>query len=229
MFRCEKKHKVHTDVGKQEAFQNSYRLLRGKDMYCDELLKQTVVKMDKQSFSQLVDCLVDKEILVLHVLNKEDLSPPVLAELIYEALRKIGEARWQSFEWVLRKYTDTLDSLVKSRITIVPKNGSNEIPPARKYYDAAQAIVKEADSSVDAILEYTKIMICLYTSIIDNEYRMISDVSSSIADASIDKILNALKNGPDRKKVGNIDRYNSSRSTVMLMIVLFFYIKYSEQ
>lgn len=196
-------------------------------MGSEKFLKTTISALDSKLFNELKDTVLD-EYLGFVFVDADDITPDVLCEKLYDYFRRTGK----TFEKLVEKYTNDLNSVVDDRIIKEEKprkKGEPVAPPcrARKYYDKAENIKEQNKSTQRGLLDYTRLMLCLYNSIISNKYEQIENFDFSTASLNLNIILDSLKQekGSLGKKLrfdlNNID----TRCSFIILIIMFFYMK----
>ncbi len=197
---------------------------------------QTIVfGLDSERFNELRDVLVD-EYLPLCLAQKDDLTVNVLAEKLYDYFEKIELKTGKNFEKVVEKYTLDLDSVVINRIAKEPKPKKNKptpaIPRARKYYNKSCYLKTHSKESKQSLMDYSRIMLCLYTAIIGNGLKEIEDFDLSLSGVNLTRIIEGLRKETTllgrKPRFDTKDPYSSDRSTFILLVIMFYYMKSKE-
>ena len=85
---------------------------------------------------------------------------------------------------------------------------------------------------MQAVIDYTRIMLCLYSAIIENDYNEIVDFDFSFCSINIEEIINSLKcelSGIKKSLKFDIGKsYNTDRCTFMILISVYYYMKSQE-
>lgn len=204
-------------------------------MSCSAFLKETVMSLEDDLFIELRDILIDNY-LTMFLLPKEDLTPPALAEKLCDYFEKIELKTGKTFLKTVEKYTADLDSVIREKIAKEPKPKKGlpapPIPRARKYYDRASGMKKQTSDSYCELLDYTRIMLCLYNAIQNSENKEIDDFDLSISKLNLTAITEALLKEPaalgKKMKFDTKESYGSDRSTFILLIILYYYMKSKE-
>jgi len=161
---------------------------------------------------------------------------PVFAEKICDYFEKVELKTGKNFEKVVEKYTLDFDSIVGDRVEKEPKPRKGEptppTPRARKYYDRACFIRKNNKDSERGLLDYSRLMFCLYMSIINNSFKKIEDLDFAFKSLNLTKMLEAMCRETTllgRKSKFDIkDPYSSDRSTFVITVIMFYYMKSKE-
>lgn len=204
-------------------------------MDCANLVQTTITNLDMSLFNECRDVLVD-EYLPLSLAHKEDLTVPMMAEKLCDYFEKIELKTGKQFEKIVEKYTADLDSVVGERIAKEPKPRKNKptpsTPRARKYYEKACFLRKNNKETHHGLLDYTRIMLCLYTAIIQNNGKEIDDFTLSMNGLNLNKMIEALGKETvllgKKLKFETKDPYTSDRSTFVLLVIMFYYMKSKE-
>lgn len=204
-------------------------------MSCISFIQTTINNLGEDSFKELRDILVD-QFIPLSIVSKEQLTVPVLEELLCNYFDKVELKTGKEFERIVEKYTYDLDSIVRSRIEETPKARKNQptppTPRARKYYEKAIGIKKINSETKRGLIDYTRLMLCLYTAIIKNNYKRISDFDLSINCLNLTRIIGSMrKETVSIRKKPRFDTqnpYDSDRSSFVILVIMFYYMKSKE-
>lgn len=199
-----------------------------------EFLKQTILKLDDSLFEELKIILVREKYVSFSFFSREDVTKEVLAEKILDNFQEIEQGS-KGFEKIAKKYISCLNSVVEDRIEKAPKKNKKDAvapkpPRARKYYDYAERLKENLE--FQSIIDYSRIMMCLYTEIIKTEYKDIEDFDYSFECIDLKEIVESMIN--EKKTLGKIKtpRFNlnnlSDRMSFMLLIVIYYYKKNNE-
>lgn len=200
-----------------------------------ELADRTILQLNDDLFFELRDILA-QEYVQFNVFALEDISKHILAEKICDYFEKVELKTGKSLGKLLDKYTSDIDSVVSNRIAKEPKPKKNAptppIPRARKYYDKAVLIKKVNKLTYQNLIDYSRLMFCLYTAIIKAEFKEIDDFDYSMDSLNITKIIDAMKSETvlvgKKLKFDIKNPYDSDRSTFILAIMMFFFLKNKE-
>lgn len=203
-------------------------------MECSEFLKETVLDLDDTLFLEMRNILID-DYLPLEMAEKEDVTKPVLAELVYDFFVGVELATKKDFDKMLKQYELALDSVIDDSIASAPKQKKGQPPlpeyRALKYYNLAASLLKNGADSVQNLRDYTRIMLCLYSSVIKNKYREIKDFDYSIESIDLSKIITAMrmKTNMFGKLLFSTDSmYNTDVNTFVILVLMYFNIKNHE-
>ena len=200
-----------------------------------EFVEQTVLEIEVDVFEILMEKLLDGYI-SFQIIDKENVTRDIFAEKLCDYFEKVKMKTDLTFNKIINRYISDWEEILKDSITVEAtdqKDGS--ISRAKKYYDHALKIKNNKEKTLEHLVDYTRIMLCLYMAVIDNDGKKIKDFDFSSACLDIDKIIEQMK----KEKVstfpfGQKNRYdmaevNSADVAVFVMvIILFFVIKNNE-
>lgn len=166
-----------------------------------EFIDKTVYQFDEERFASVKESLLG-EYIKFNFIKEEKISQTVFAEKLCDYFEKLQFKTSKDFDKQLLAYTDGLNSIVEDRIEKKPKakkvdNAPVVNPRARQYYEKARIILKSRDLTMRNIIDYSRIMLCLYTAIVDNKLKPINNFDFSADCLKQEKIINAMK---DEKK-----------------------------
>ena len=130
-------------------------------------------------------------------------------------------------------YLNDMDAIIGHRVakTPQPKKGDEAAPVtprARKYYDHALKIKAGKDISVTALLDYARIMLCLYTASMNAEDKGIENLDLSLKCIDPNKILSHMKQEEvqilfppgKRKRFELKEKYGADACTMVMTAVV---------
>lgn len=205
-------------------------------MSYSEFIQTTVIDLNATLYKELRDTLID-EYLPVFLVQKEDLSSTVLAEKLCDYFEKIELKTSRTFDKTVEKYMKDLDSIVCDRIAKELKPKNNKTTPAtsraRKYYEKACEFRRLNEDSVRVLIDYTRIMLCLYMAIINGDKKEINDFRYSMSELNLTKIIESLykEKGAllwQKTRFEIKDPYTSDRSTFIMLVIIFYYMKSKE-
>ena len=202
----------------------------------NEFVKESIMGFSENTFIELKKQLLSERWLHFNFINYDDINKEIFAEKICDYFRcSILEIiSIMTFDKAISFYIGELDSIVKERIAKAPKakkkdSGVSE-PRSRLYYDRVANIINK-DISIDSLVDYTRILLCLYTSIINNDYQEIEDFDYSVFCLDIKKIVDSLLSKDtylNKKKKLYDKKSKKDRLFVVMLIILFYCIKNNE-
>lgn len=204
-------------------------------MSYSNFVKTTISNLEPDLFNELKDVLIT-EFIPVHLVKNEEITESVCEELLCNYFEKVELKSGKEFGKIVEKYMSDLDSIVGIRIAETPKTRKNQptppTPRARKYYEKAVGLRKTNRETKRGLIDYTRLMLCLYTAIINNKYKRITDFELSINCLNLTKIIESMRKEviPIRRKArfDTHDPYNSDRSSFVILVIMFYYIKSKE-
>ncbi|HFU4218874.1 TPA: hypothetical protein ACGO8M_002323, partial [Streptococcus suis] len=109
-----------------------------------------------------------------------------------------------SFQKHLVNYSIFLDKLVSNKIAKAPKGNKKVmdpqlIPRARRYYEKAKESGKKQFQSVPQLIDYCRVMFCLYNSALQSDAKQFENFDLSIDALSIEQIIFNMKQEQAKK------------------------------
>ena len=201
-----------------------------------EFVKKTVVPLRANIFEQIKKVLIP-EYLSFSVISEESVTSEILSEKICDYFEKLELKTGKSFDKHIESFFKDIESIVEKRIEKTPKPKKNDsapliIPRARKYYDKAASYKKARSLSTRTLIDYARIMFCLYTAIIKNDFKKVGNFDFSSECLNLNEIIAAMKNEQEpvainigkTQKFDIKDLYCSDTCTFILTIILVFAI-----
>ena len=202
----------------------------------NELIKTTVNTLQPDMYEQIKPVLIP-EYLSFSIIPEEEITLGILSEKLCDYFEKLELKTGKSFDKYVESYLKDLDSIVERRIEKTPQPKKNDptpvaVPRARKYYEKAASMKKTRALSTNNLVDYTRIMLCLYTAIIKNGFKEIDNFDFSSDCLNPLDIIGAMKNEqePVAIKIGKKskfdikDIYCSDTCTFILTIVIVYKI-----
>ena len=210
-------------------------------MEAKEFIELTVNTLDDDKFAALKERLLG-EYLKFSFIEEKKVTKAVFAEKLMDYFEKLEIKSKGEFESILQSYMGNWDALVSKRIAKVPSVKKNEppapVPRARKYYEKIQEIKKSRNLTPRQIVDYTRIVMCLYSSIVEADYSEISDFGYPTKCLEIDKMIASMKAEKSATiPIGNIgkktmfdltDLYSEDTGTFIISMIMYYHIKNNE-
>lgn len=176
-----------------------------------EFIRETIITFDDESFELLKRSLVG-EYLRFTFVEESGITKNLLAEKVCDYFETVEQKSFKTFDKLIESYAYDLKTIIERRIAETPKKKRKTAEPtkeprARMYYKKAGEILHSRDLTVRNLIDYTRIMMCLYMSIIENGYKVIQDLDFSADSLDNNRIISSMKT---EKKSGV--RKNSSRA-----------------
>lgn len=199
-----------------------------------EFVDNTILQLNKDLFIELRNFLIEEKYVSFLFFNDDNISKELLAEKLCDYFEKVEISTFKSFDRILDKYISNLDYVVSGKIAKTPKQKKKEptpdVPRARKFYEKITSNKKQLN--IQSVIDYTRIMLCLYSAIIENDYKEIDDFDYSFCSINIGKIIDSLKcEHAGLKKSPKFDiskPYDTDRCTFIILISVYYYMKSQE-
>lgn len=207
-------------------------------MYRKSFVKKTILSLTPKRFEKTKDILNSDSYIPFDFVDAEKVTRNILEEKLSDYFEKVELlAGGKKFSYVIENYADALNSVVKEHLeqpTLPIRNGSLSDSRAKKYYDKACALKKNGLESFDDLLDYSRIMLCLYMAIINKKHSHISDFDYSSECLEGSRILTSLREEKSTNIMGTKKRfdtkgaYSTDRCTFIMIIIMYQYIKSKE-
>ena len=198
-------------------------------------VQETILDMGSVAFERLKVTLL-REYIVFRAVTPENVSKEVLAEKLHDHLEKIQYKTGKKFEDLIKNYMAELDALVEPHVAKVPPVKKNEpapaVPRSRKYYEKA-AELRRTVKTVPELVDYTRLMLCLYAAIINSEEDRIRNLDFSLNCLDPDIIETALKGETEsvlfgmknpKPRFDTSDPYTMDSCFFVIVIILLYAI-----
>ena len=207
-------------------------------MEAKDFIESRVLKLNDTLFDELKSKLIG-EYFEFTFIDENLIYKNILAEKIYDYFEKLELKTDYKFYKTILKYLSDWDDIVKRKIAREPqvKKGEKPITPrSRKYYNYAMMLKSSRNISIKQVIDYSRIMMCLYMSIIDSDFNEIDDFDYSSKCLDLDKIITAMKNKKadginlfEKRNAFDIeDLYCGDTCTFIITIIVFYCIKNGE-
>ena len=201
-----------------------------------ELIESTIPTFNQAFFDRIKHTLIDNYITV-NFIEEDEVNCNILQEILYDYFEKVElQQSIKSFDSVIDKYASDINSVIDERIEKSRKDGNGkELVRARRYYNKALEIKKGGLPTFEEMVDYTRIMLCLYMAIINNKYKPISDFDYSSECLKGKIIMDSLRNEESSSLIGKKKRfdikgiYSFDRCSFVVLIIMYCYIKNTEQ
>ena len=197
-----------------------------------EFVKATICNLRQPTLDELKQLLIDEYINFIFI-DREDVTGDILAEKVCDYFAILEIKSEKSFDKYLEAYLKGLDAIVRPHIVKGPQNkkadtSSAIIPRARRYYEKVVSIKKKKSASMSEIIDYSRIMMCLYASEIKNKGKLIENFDYAAECLVPEEIIEAMKNEevsavrplPGRKRFDMKELYSEDVCMLILSILI---------
>lgn len=170
-----------------------------------EFVDKTINSFEEESFQLIKRSLVGNY-LEFSFIKDENITKELLSEKVCDYFEKVELGTGKSFNEQIKEYVEKLESLVENYIAETPRKKKKDSlpavkPRARKYFDEVTSIRDPQSISLRKLIDYSRIMLCLYTAIIDNGHKVIDDFNYSADCLEQGKVIGSMKREKSKKRV----------------------------
>lgn len=204
-------------------------------MTCKDFVAATICNLSQPVFEDLKQLLLG-EYISFSIIGHENVTVDILAEKVCDYFGTVEIKTGRAFDKQIESYLSNLDSIVGPHIAKTPqvKKGDTTpvaVPRSRKYYEKAVATKGVKEPSMEQLVDYSRIMMCLYTAAIKNkgkptdnfDYSADCLVPASIVDAMKNEEVSIVFPPSKKKRFDTKDLYGNDLCTVVISI-LFLYL-----
>lgn len=198
-------------------------------------VQETILHMGPVSFERMKATLLG-EYIVFRSVAPENVTKEVFSEKLYDHFEKIQYKTGKKFEDLIKSYMAELDALVEPHVAKMPQMKKNEpapaVPRSRKYYEKA-AELRKSVKAISELVDYTRLMLCLYAAILNSEEDRINNFDFSLNCLDPDIIEAALKSETEsvlfgmknpKPRFDTSDPYSTDSSFFVIVIILLYAI-----
>lgn len=209
-------------------------------MDAKSFIEETVRKLEESRFEALKEKLLG-EYVTFSFFENEEISCELLSEKLADHIEKLKIKTDKSFDQVIANYMSAWDDMVKDLIkkeaSPAKDDKKAELTRAKRYYNRVVGIKNEKEVTVEKLVDYSRVMMCLYAAIIKNEYKKISDFDFAVTCLDNEAITESMKSsyvyvanfgvGPvtmGKKKKSRFNtkgKYSLDKSVFLLTEILF--------
>lgn len=226
--RVQREIKEKCEAEKARDIANDALSADAKNFFCS-----AIESMDTGSFLDLRDSLIPFY-LTFSDQPKEEIMRADLSEAVCKYFLETASKELKNMDKLIGEYFDNLDSIIGSRIQRPSpvKRGEQPNSPCRamRYYEKAKEY--RINSFKDHIIDYSRIMLCLYAGIISNHKEPISNFDYSADAINPGAIISSMKEEIDpSRKNGQLNRFapgitrSSDACTFMLVLIMIYKIR----
>ncbi len=200
---------------------------------------KTVYRFDDEIFAEFKKTLIG-EYLNFAFIDDKKVTKEILSEKLCDYFEKTELRTGRSFDKFFGTYISEMESLVESRIAkerkAKKKGEVSTVPRARKYFEKACNLANIKDLNVKQISDFSRIIFCLYSSIIANDGNEIENFDYSVERINPPKLINSLKteeknlaiNIGKKLKFDPSEIYDSDSCVFVLAVIMLYNIKNRE-
>ena len=201
-------------------------------MNCKEFVEASICKLRDPMLEKVKQLLIG-EYISFSIIAPSDVTRDILAEKICDYFETLETKTSRSFDKLIETYMNDLDAIVGPHIakTPQPKKGDSTpviVPRTRRYYEKAVGIKGTKNLSVGQLVDYSRIMMCLYAAAIQNGDKPIENfdfaadclVSMHIIEAMKKEEISILFPPSKKKRFDMKERYSDDVSTLMISILI---------
>ena len=199
-----------------------------------DFVVETIGSLEIDKFEMLKKALIG-EYLSFSIIREDKVSKEELSEKVCDYFEKMILKSGKNFDKLIESYTKGIDYVVSNKIakpTQSKKNKSvqEDIPRARKYYEKALTIKNSRNLSTRNIIDYSRLIFCLYMEIIKNNYSVIDNFDFSANVLKPNDVIKGMKKKKEdflivKKKYFNIkELYSIDTCTFVIAVILLYTI-----
>ena len=198
-----------------------------------EFVENTICGLDPSSFEQIKEILLGEKFIEFSIIKPNEISADILAEKIADYFETFEIKANRPFNKQLEVYMNEIDAIVAPRIAKTPqqKKGDNtppNVPRARRYYEKYLTYKAIKDITIRQLLDYTRIMMSLYTASVNDENKPVENFEYSVKCLDVKKLLENLKKEETfivailqnkRKRFELKDKYANDTCILIILII----------
>ena len=201
----------------------------------NELIEAIFSSLDEKHFAGIRNTLFNRYI-PFSFFKKEEVTCQVIEEKVNDYFGTVEALTGRSFDNIVDIYAEELEEIVGNKI--IKYTGPKKDAPktrAMKYYERALSLKKKRFSTIAQLTDYYRIMLCLYMAIIKNGHNSISDFDFSSECLEGKLIMAALRDEEittfmgARKRFNDKGLYSKDRSTLIMLVLMYYFIKNKEK
>lgn len=206
----------------------------------------SLYKIDDELFEEMKSVLLEKYI-KFSILSNQDLTKQFMCEKLCDYIEKTELKTGKKFEKLMSYYVNNLSDLVKDFLGSIKIGNDSKGNPvyadsrALKYYNQAMTKRNNKKNPMTGLIDYSRIMFCLYTSIINKKHKIIIDFDYSLSNVKCQTLINSLESEltKEQKFLGRVIAKSEKKFTIkerycqneflFVMIVIMFYLVKDEE
>ncbi len=196
-----------------------------------DFVEAAICNLSQPVFEGLKQLLLE-EYISFSIIDREEVTVEILAEKVCDYFGTLEIKTGKSFDKHIESYLNDLDSIVGPHIAKTPraKKGNTTpvvVPRSRKYYEKAISTKGKKEPTMTQLVDYSRIMMCLYTAAIKNEGKLIDNFDYAADCLVPEEIIQSLKREevsdrlpPFKKNLNTKEPYSDAACTVILSILI---------
>lgn len=200
-----------------------------------DFVDATIVQLNSSLASAMENKIVG-EYITFSVIRDSEVTQNIFAEKMCDYFEKLELISKKKFEKVLQKFVTDIEALVGQRIVKPEKKKGQEEEPecrAKKYFDRALRVKTQRQITMKSLLDFYRVMMCLYAEEIKSAGENITDFDYSMDSICLENIVEALKKetavgvlkGKHALRFDTEELYSQDTCTFILVICLYYYMK----
>lgn len=163
-----------------------------------KFIEETVSEFNQIEF-EMVKKMIVGEYISFAFISEKDITQDILSEKLCDYFEKLELKTGKDFDKQIDTYIKDIDSIVGKRIAKTPQIKKNDsapviVPRARKYYEKALNTKNSRNLSIRNLIDYSRIMFCLYAAILKNNGKEIENFDYSVSVLIPEMIIDSMKN-----------------------------------
>ncbi len=190
----------------------------------------TIRSLEDSELEELKDMLLG-DYIEFSVIRAESVGKDVLAEKICDFFEMVELRTGKIFEKQIESYMNELNAIIEPKIAkgLPAKKGEDNtaiIPRARKYYEKAIKNKDFKNLSMIQLIDYSRLMMSLYASIIENQGEIIENFEYDVNNLDPWMIIDGMEKEEvavllaKKKKFDMSDPYGLDKSILAISILL---------
>ena len=201
-----------------------------------KLVEATICNMSPSVFEKLKLLLLG-EFISFSIIDHNAVTIEILAEKVCDYFGTLEIKTGKPFDKFIESYMKDVDDIVAPHIAKTPqaRKGDNTpviVPRSRSYYTKAVDIKGKKKPSMTQLIDYTRIMMCLYTAILKSKGKPIENFDFAVDCLVPEDIIESMRNeevsgkfsSSKKKRFNTKELYSSDTSTFILSILILFLI-----
>ena len=197
-----------------------------------DFVEATVCNLSQPVFEKLKQMLLG-EYISFSIIDHEDVTIDILAEKVCDYFGALEIKTGKAFDKHIESYMNDIDSIVAPRIAKTPQAKKGDatsivVPRSRKYYEKAVTTKGVKKPSMTQLVDYSRIMMCLYTAANNNEGKPITNfdyaadclIPASIIDAMKSEEVSIVFPPSKKKRFDTKELFSDDVCTLILSILI---------